>query len=610
MTRAVDDVDLLSDAPPAATPAGAATGSGPLSPSRTDLTVAAAELVMGDLVELLADDGTHIGTASRVGVHTTDTPLHRAFSVHLYNDEGRVLLTRRAVTKLTWPGVWTNSCCGHPRPGESDEDAIRRRVTEELGVTRVDDLTPMIPDFRYRAQDAGGIVENEICPVWRGRIDPATVAPDPAEVMDTRWVDPVAVTETAATMPDLLSPWSVRQFLEWPGGPGATGAGPGEPVPLTVTASTTTTSSMSPIVAPARGSAESLELQHSLQAVDELVADRLGHTRRVWDSLGGDAGVDVLAQDLPDWLSSWTSSGGKRIRTAMTHWGFVAAGGRGDDAHATMVRASAALEVLHLFALIHDDVMDCSDLRRGRLSAHREAERWHRDERATGDQTEFGRNLAILLGDLAFSEATTIAIDLPERLREAWHRLCIELILGQRSDLTGAASGRRDLEHARRTAQLKSGAYTVRRPLELGALAAGADDATTAALGECGRLAGEAFALRDDPLGVWGDPRLTGKPAGDDLLNGKATVLLSLAAERLQGRAARALARSGTAEAQPGDVALLQREMHVCGIDTDVEDMIVDRVDAALTVLSATRLDPDGVAGLSALIRRIAWRTS
>ena len=114
-----------------------------------------------DLVVLLDDDGTPTGTAPRLDVHGADTPLHQAFSVHLFDDAGRVLLTRRALSKRTWPGVWTNSCCGHPRPGEAVEDAVRRRVREELGV-EVRDLRLLLPDFRYRAVDASGVVENEL----------------------------------------------------------------------------------------------------------------------------------------------------------------------------------------------------------------------------------------------------------------------------------------------------------------------------------------------------------------------------------------------------------------------------------------------------------------
>ena len=194
--------------------------------------------------------------------------------------------------------------------------------------------------------------------------------------------------------------------------------------------------------------------------------------------------------------------------------------------------------------LLHDDVMDESDLRRGGPAAHRQAEHWHADAGALGDRAAFGRNLAVLLGDLALVQAHRLVASLKPRLRELWYELCVELVLGQRGDLTGAAAGRRPLR-AERLAQLKSSSYTVARPLTLGATAADGTAAAHRALHRYGNHAGMAFALRDEVLGVWGDPAVTGKPAGDDLRTGKPTVLLSVAVERLDGAAAEALRNGG-----------------------------------------------------------------
>ena len=137
-----------------------------------------------ELVVLLDEDGRSVGTADKAGVHHADTPLHLAFSVHLFDDEGRVLVTRRALTKQTFPGVWTNSCCGHPAPGEDLADAVRRRVRQELGA-EVTDLRLVLPGFRYRAEQ-DGVVENEMCPVFVGST-PGPVDPDPAEVDSVSW---------------------------------------------------------------------------------------------------------------------------------------------------------------------------------------------------------------------------------------------------------------------------------------------------------------------------------------------------------------------------------------------------------------------------------------
>ncbi len=169
-----------------------------------------------DLVVLLDDEGTPIGTADRETVHSTDTPLHLAFSCYLVDDLGRVLITRRALSKRSWPGVWTNSCCGHPRPGEHMLDAVARRVREELG-TEVEGLTEVLPDFRYRAVDASGVIEHEHCPVYIGRLR-GDLLPDPDEVAEWAWVENLEQLAAAVELaPYAFSPWlrgQVPQMLD------------------------------------------------------------------------------------------------------------------------------------------------------------------------------------------------------------------------------------------------------------------------------------------------------------------------------------------------------------------------------------------------------------
>ena len=164
-----------------------------------------------DLVELVDDAGRVIGHAARATVHHRETPRHRAFSVYLSDADGRILLTRRALNKVTWPGVWSNSCCGHPRPGETDVAAIQRRVREELGVDVIN-IEVLLPDFGYSATDPQGLVENERCPVYRAAIvDPAILRPDPDEVMDYDWLSWPDLITTVERAPGLLSPWAVAQ---------------------------------------------------------------------------------------------------------------------------------------------------------------------------------------------------------------------------------------------------------------------------------------------------------------------------------------------------------------------------------------------------------------
>ncbi|MGC5628709.1 isopentenyl-diphosphate Delta-isomerase [Georgenia sp. Z1344] len=165
-----------------------------------------------ELVVLLDEDGTPVGSAPKAEVHSTETPLHLAFSCYVLDARGRTLITRRALSKQTWPGVWTNACCGHPAPGEAVEVAIARRMREELGL-EVTGIRPVLPDFRYRAVAADGIVENEICPVFVGQVagDPA---PAPDEVEEWAWLEVDELVTAIGAAPMVFSPWSVEQVAQ------------------------------------------------------------------------------------------------------------------------------------------------------------------------------------------------------------------------------------------------------------------------------------------------------------------------------------------------------------------------------------------------------------
>lgn len=165
-------------------------------------------------VVLLDDDGQPIGTAPKTTVHGAHTPLHLAFSCHVLGRDGRVLVTRRALSKLTWPGVWTNAFCGHPGPGEPMLDAVRRRAEHELGIA-LSGIELALPDFRYHAIDAGGIVENEVCPVYLARTDDQPRL-NPHEVADAHWAEPTALAAAITATPWVFSPWLVLQSRELP----------------------------------------------------------------------------------------------------------------------------------------------------------------------------------------------------------------------------------------------------------------------------------------------------------------------------------------------------------------------------------------------------------
>lgn len=171
----------------------------------------------GEQVVLLDEDGAAIGTAAKADVHHADTPLHLAFSCYVFDEAGRFLLTQRARHKPTFGGVWTNSCCGHPAPGEAIEDAVRRRVEQEVGVS-LDDLRLVLPAFRYRAVMDNGVTENEMCPVFVATTKDA-VRLDPEEVDDHEWVDWPAFRSGVLDGTRDVSSWCVEQVTALPDDP-------------------------------------------------------------------------------------------------------------------------------------------------------------------------------------------------------------------------------------------------------------------------------------------------------------------------------------------------------------------------------------------------------
>ena len=169
---------------------------------------------MNEQVVLLDEAGHAVGVADKRTVHHADTPLHLAFSCYVFGPDGAVLMTRRATNKPTWPGVWTNSFCGHPGPGEDLTEAVARRAGQELGVV-VRDVRLMLPAFRYRAVMPDGVVENEMCPVFVGRTTDE-VAPDPAEVDSFQWVDWQEFRSSVLDGTRAVSPWCVEQVQALP----------------------------------------------------------------------------------------------------------------------------------------------------------------------------------------------------------------------------------------------------------------------------------------------------------------------------------------------------------------------------------------------------------
>ena len=307
--------------------------------------------------------------------------------------------------------------------------------------------------------------------------------------------------------------------------------------------------------------------------------------------------LDALTDALTEFLA-----GGKRLRPAFCYWGWRAAGGDAadpllDDA---AVRAAASLEFLQACALIHDDVMDGSDTRRGRPAAHHRFANLHRGAMWLGSPEAFGTGAAILLGDLCLSWADQLLMasgmpaDALTRAKQVYDEMRTELMAGQYLDLLEQARGGGSIERARRVVQYKSAKYTIERPLHLGAALAGADTATTAAFSAFGLPLGEAFQLRDDVLGVFGDPAQTGKPAGDDLREGKRTILVATAfdrADEIQQTEFRQLL--GDPALDPAGVEVLREIIVDTGALAVIEQLIAQRFDEALEAITTAEIVED-----------------
>ena len=291
--------------------------------------------------------------------------------------------------------------------------------------------------------------------------------------------------------------------------------------------------------------------------------------------------------------------GGKALRPRFCYWGHAITG---EDSSAVLVQACAALELLHAFALIHDDLMDNSATRRGRPALHREIAEQHRQHGWAGDPDNYGRAIAVLTGDLAFAVASRLAAAFPGPALAVWSRMVDELVLGQFLDLSGAARQDRSLGLARTTTLLKSARYTVTAPLRLGAALTGVTSLPPD-LVRYGDLVGEAFQLRDDLLGVFGDPQQTGKPVGADLTSGKPTQLLAHAAGMLPPRAQTLLALAGTSSFTGADAAELTGALDRCGARGRVERKIRDNVEAACDLVDRTALPARVAAALQSLAR-------
>lgn len=295
-------------------------------------------------------------------------------------------------------------------------------------------------------------------------------------------------------------------------------------------------------------------------------------------------------------------TGGKRLRPAFCTWAYVGLGGNPDDQ--VIVDAGAAFELMHAFALFHDDVMDDADARRGVATTHTVFAAKHDTERWVGEARRFGEGIAILIGDLAFVYSDMLLAGANTVTWQIWNELRIELNVGQVLDVLGSVRGVRDVAQAERIATYKSAKYSVERPLHLGA--ALADPEEFAMLSDqfsaYGLPLGLAFQMRDDVMGAFGDQSTTGKPVGNDLREGKPTPLLARAIAAATTDQRVVLARVGQPDISDADIAAIQQVIADTGalvdLETRIEQLAADAL-VALGKLQITSVARDELAALA-----------
>ena len=335
--------------------------------------------------------------------------------------------------------------------------------------------------------------------------------------------------------------------------------------------------------------------------IDKRLIHVLNAERTKW------VAVDASLVEPFDALEALIFSGGKRIRPAFFHWAHVGAGGDPDSNVA--IDAAAAIEMLHAFALAHDDVMDHSSSRRGEPSIWQRFASFHADNGWEGNAKDFGEAVAILVGDLAHVIADSLVRDLATDICEIWNELRLEVNIGQYLDVLSGVTRTFDQEGARWILEYKTGRYSVQRPLHLGAAIAGRYEEFSESFTAFGQPVGVAFQLRDDLLGVFGDEKETGKPVGDDLREGKPTSLVAAAFERADNKQLEVLNLIGSHELTDSDVSHIQNVIIETGAERVIEEEIRELTDIALCELESSSMKADALDALRELALFVAYRS-
>jgi len=331
--------------------------------------------------------------------------------------------------------------------------------------------------------------------------------------------------------------------------------------------------------------------------VDRALAEWIDGKRRAVAAEAGSAAEATASRELADAVAALACQGGKRLRPALVHFTYRACGGRSE---AAVLPLALSTELLHTYLLIHDDIMDHAEVRRGQPAAHVRFRDAHRARGWRGDARDFGASVGILLGDLAHTWAVELfasaLVEIGDRRRaeemsRVFSAMCQEVIGGQYMELLvalrGGTADQAGAEELLAVLRLKSGRYTCERPIQLGAILAGASPERRAALSRYGGAIGEAFQLQDDLLGMFGDAETVGKPVGADLTEGKFTFLIHHALAVAPPEERRAIERAlGRPDLGPSEVACVQRILATTGARDRVAEMIDERLAVAAQALA------------------------
>jgi geranylgeranyl diphosphate synthase type I len=337
--------------------------------------------------------------------------------------------------------------------------------------------------------------------------------------------------------------------------------------------------------------------------VDKRLESLLAVERERW------AKVDADLVPPIDEIARLVLAGGKRLRPAFCFWGFVGAGG--DPTDELVIDAGAALELLHAFALFHDDVMDGSLTRRGEPTTNAKFEASHGANKLAGESRRFGDGVAILVGDLAYVYSDQLMRNASPQAWTIWNELRIEMNFGPYLDMLGSSMNERRREKAERICRYKSGKYTIERPLHLGALLAAPTrgDELIPVLSAYGLPLGDAFQMRDDVLGAFGDTAITGKPVGDDLREGKPTPLMAIATARANAAQLKELQLVGNQDLTPTQIARVQEVIRETGALDELETVITRLTDEAIAAVQHVPFAQAVRDELITLAEYVSWRT-